>query len=349
MRTLKTRNLRLMHKAREFTEICKKVGTNKQLAQAGGGNISLKLDSQSMLIKSSGISLAEVTAANGYCKIDFRKVLDYLSSIKNASFSVAAEKEYNNMLLKSLLENSNSRPSIETGFHTVLAKSVIHTHPVLVNSLLCSRGGKKIIMNLLKQYDPLWVGYKTPGIELSKEILDIINNTENKQSYVILLENHGLIVSSNRLTDCLNLTNKIMSLVKGCLNKNKISLHGYEDLDYSSGKFSSNIVKEFMKISGSKKLVQKHIFPDSAVYCSFGFSFDEYKKNKINLYSNGNVLLPKNSAINYKHMGEVLIAWLTILLIIQQFSEPKYLSEKEYNNIKNMESEKYRQKIDGAK
>ncbi|MBI4452511.1 class II aldolase/adducin family protein [Candidatus Woesearchaeota archaeon] len=336
-----------MRKEREFALICRKIGTNKQLAQAGGGNISLKLDSKSMLVKSSGISLAEVTKSKGYCKINFVKILDYLSSIKDSSFSIAAEKEYNRMLQQSLenSENSISRPSIETGFHAVLSKSVIHTHPVLVNALLCSSNGGKIIMNLLKQYNPIWVEYKTPGIELSKEIFDIINNEENRQSYVILLENHGLIVSGDELRDCLNVTDKIISLVKDYLDKNKISLPEYENLDYSSGEFSSNIVKEFMKVAGNKELVRKHMFPDSAVYCSAGFSFDEHDKDKITLYSSGRVSLPENSAINCKYMGGVLTAWLYILLVIRQFSKPKCLSEMECNNIKSMESEKYRQRL----
>ena len=59
-------------------ENSKFAGMRNDLAQAGGGNTSVKLDDQIMLVKSSGFQLADVEENSGYSKIDYRLIVDYL-------------------------------------------------------------------------------------------------------------------------------------------------------------------------------------------------------------------------------------------------------------------------------
>lgn len=48
-----------------FIQISKYAGMRNDLAQAGGGNTSVKLDDRVMLVKSSGFQLADVSENSG--------------------------------------------------------------------------------------------------------------------------------------------------------------------------------------------------------------------------------------------------------------------------------------------
>ena len=61
----------------DFIRISKYAGMRNDLAQAGGGNTSVKLDGQIMLVKSSGFQLADVNENTGYSKIDYRLIEEY--------------------------------------------------------------------------------------------------------------------------------------------------------------------------------------------------------------------------------------------------------------------------------
>ena len=58
-------------------QISKYAGMRNDLAQAGGGNTSVKIDDQVMLVKSSGYQLADVNRDSGYMKVDYRLIVDY--------------------------------------------------------------------------------------------------------------------------------------------------------------------------------------------------------------------------------------------------------------------------------
>ena len=57
-----------------FIKISRYAGMRNDLAQAGGGNTSVKLDDKTMLVKSSGIQLAQVSETEGYTKVDYRRI-----------------------------------------------------------------------------------------------------------------------------------------------------------------------------------------------------------------------------------------------------------------------------------
>ena len=342
-----------MHESLEFVKACQLIGKDRHLVQAAGGNISLKISNRLMVIKSSGVDLSEVTRDNGYCIVDYNLISDYIKSEKNLTFSLKAEKKYNSALLKSLSSGNNLKPSIEAGFHALLDKAIIHTHPILVNSILCSKNAKDIMNNIFGKNNFGWVPYETPGIGLSKGI-DLLTKKfadENKPRKIMFLENHGLIVCGKKLSECVLSTKNIIKSIKDYFKIENLSLNSLYNFKYfkiensGSKKFKSNPVKIFMKNPDNMELLNGYVFPDSVVYCHCGFSFNKASANKIALYDDGSVVLPQNSAINPEKMMETLAAWVSLLLLMNQFSEPKYISEQECNNIKNMESEKYRQKV----
>ena len=78
-----------------FIQISKYAGMRNDLAQAGGGNTSVKLDDRVMLVKSSGFQLADVSENSGYSKIDYRLIEDYFKEnllVDGQSAETAAEQ-----------------------------------------------------------------------------------------------------------------------------------------------------------------------------------------------------------------------------------------------------------------
>lgn len=105
--------------------------------QGAGGNISEKINSEEMVIKSSGVEIKEINHKYGYSLVSYKKISDEFSKLP---LEITKEQDdstvsfVNNQIIN--LPNYKSlRPSIETGFHSLLKKYVIHTHSVYSNIL----------------------------------------------------------------------------------------------------------------------------------------------------------------------------------------------------------------------
>jgi len=153
----------------EFLLLCRRFGQLDELAQAGGGNISIKLDGCLSIIKSSGIALSDVSCEKGYCIVNHQQVKESLSY----------EKEPN---LKTMTIGSGT-PSLEVYFHSFMKKYVVHLHPSTMLPYLCGPC-------------PDAIPYFKPGFELSKEIYKRWNDEP-----VVFLKNHGVIFTSDSLED----------------------------------------------------------------------------------------------------------------------------------------------------
>jgi ribulose-5-phosphate 4-epimerase/fuculose-1-phosphate aldolase len=142
----------------ELVALCRACSV-EELAQAGGGNISVK-DGQYMYIKASGVPLCDIKIGHGIAVVDPKVVIGSLDGPEQdiGTFALGAE-----------------RPSLETYFHAFLRKYVVHLHPTHLNKFLCS--------------DNLgMVDYYKPGFELSKKVLEAYVGQS-----VIYLRNHGVI------------------------------------------------------------------------------------------------------------------------------------------------------------
>ena len=76
------------------------------------------------------------------------------------------------------------RPSVEAGFHSVLLKHVIHTHPVYSNIICCCENGRELVEKIFnsKEYGFIWIPYINPGFMLTlammKEISKYVSEKE---------------------------------------------------------------------------------------------------------------------------------------------------------------------------
>ena len=60
------------------------------------------------------------------------------------------------------------KPSMEINLHTKIKQPIVlHTHPIYLNTILCSQNSKEIMKVVLKDYDYLYIPYVSPGRDLA--------------------------------------------------------------------------------------------------------------------------------------------------------------------------------------
>ncbi len=205
-------------------------GKNKDFVLAGGGNTSFK-STDILYIKPSGTTLAEIKKKE-FVAIDRKKIRKILK--KKYSFEpFEREEQIKQDLLNARLDFKPSsfgpRPSVETSLHEIIDyKFVVHTHPNLVNGLSCGRNGKKIADELFG-YEYLWIESANPGYVLTKVLEKKLQNykinQKGKGPKIILIQNHGLIVSGDTINDIIintgNVIKKISNYIKKPSNRAK--------------------------------------------------------------------------------------------------------------------------------
>lgn len=173
---------------KEFFHICKLLSANEDLVQNKGGNISFKFDNK-ILITSSGSEFGKISTFEGYCICE-------ISKPENVIF------KYN-------------KPSMELLAHCDLGKSVVHTHPKYLLTLLCCKNSHDILSKIFNNYQFDFIKYTTPGYKLHKEI-------EHCKNDIIFCENHGLFVSKDNLHKAYEISNEINNIAKNYILKHNV-------------------------------------------------------------------------------------------------------------------------------
>lgn len=201
----------------------------RHLALAAEGNISYRLDSDTMLIKASGCSLATLTDAD-LVVVD-RAVLRPLLDNQTAG-----DEEVTAAYLESVREGaSGRRPSVEAILHSVLfdltdAMCILHTHPIAVNQILCSSRAEALVAGalfpdqivMLGQHQVL-VPYVDPGLPLARAVRSAVQEfvrLHGETPRVVYLRNHGVFVLAPNPQQALAMTEmaaKVGSVLAGTL------------------------------------------------------------------------------------------------------------------------------------
>lgn len=195
----------------QLVEVSQYYGQQPAFIIAGGGNTSFK-DSRHLWIKASGFNLAEITE-EGFCVLD-RQKLNELPFKEYSGDSAQREEQVKTDLMASLVNpESGLRPSVETSLHNLLGYAfVVHTHPTIVNALMCSNLAEEKTRELFGD-TVLYVAYSDPGYNLFKIILGGVNQyTEKfgKNPKVILIQNHGVFVAADTIEEIKSLYSDII-------------------------------------------------------------------------------------------------------------------------------------------
>lgn len=345
--------------------ISKYVGERYDLVQAGGGNTSVKLDNNKMLIKASGYLLSEMNKDIGYSEVDIVKVNDFLMDIETKELT-KDERETLASEAMAYAIISGPRASIETFLHSVLKKYTVHVHPIVINAL----GSSKQWKTLLEQVNEsaLFVEYETPGIELALKMNAAIRAYEslnNARPDVIFLKNHGLIVTSDSEEEVLEILEKQINEAEKLLT---LDLSKYKLTNQVSSLFKEVFDKEFTSYLSDDEWLVKEVYakkddlcdckpinPDGLVYCGYSAVelncdedknkiLDYYKKYgempKVVLYKN-HVFFVADDLKKAKLIEDVFKS--NIIILAERKDDIDVLPIEEIEYLSNWEAEKYRQ------
>ncbi len=201
----------------ELVEISQFYGKKKEFVIAGGGNTSWKSDSQ-LYIKASGVALSDITES-GFCVMD-RSRLEAISGMHFSEDPVLREEEVKNALLNCRINpESGLRPSVETSLHNLFGyRFVVHTHPTVVNALMCSREAEQVTVRLFGD-KALFIPYTDPGFILFsfvREKIAAYRASKGLDPQVVFIQNHGIFVAADSVDEIRGIYAGIISGIKSC-------------------------------------------------------------------------------------------------------------------------------------
>jgi len=216
---------------KDLIKISNATGRDVALVQAGGGNTSVKDDRRYMYIKASGTALKDMSIKQGWRKLRLDVVLSIIEDKSIAALDTQArETEVKNRLLLACAppRRGQARPSLESHFHALLDKCVVHLHPQAVLAYTCAKNGREKLQKLFKneKFPPVWVPYVGLGYMLARKIKTITADYKNRYGRnpaIIFLQNHGLAVTANSANAVLRLVRRVVRTCNGKLKQLKPS------------------------------------------------------------------------------------------------------------------------------
>jgi ribulose-5-phosphate 4-epimerase/fuculose-1-phosphate aldolase len=190
-------------------EISRYYGNDPDFVIAGGGNTSYKDDTR-IWIKASGIPLAGISEKEFVCLS--REKLGRIGSALYNEDPFTREQEVKRDLNEAIISPQNLRPSVETSLHNLIGYSyVVHTHPTLVNGLMCSNRARDEVEARFGA-EALYVEYTDPGFSLFKKVQERIAIYQGQHGTVpriIFLQNHGVFVGADTIAEIRSLYESI--------------------------------------------------------------------------------------------------------------------------------------------
>jgi len=274
-----------MTSIRQLIEISQFYGKDKDFVIAGGGNTSYK-DEKFIWVKASGTTLSNITE-DGFAVLD-RERLKVVATKKYSEYSDERENQIKNDLFRACVyPERNLRPSVETSMHEIINYSfVVHTHPTLVNAIMCSVDAEQQTQQLFGD-EVLYVPYTDPGYILFKKVeKDLMAYREkfNREPNIIFLQNHGIFVAANTIEEIRTYYSKVIATIISKV-KAKVDLTALPVdekitriipairmmLTENSPKTvitrHHNLVKNFYGSTASFKNISLPFSPDIIVYC----------------------------------------------------------------------------------
>ena len=324
------------------------------LIQGPGGNTSVKDENGNMIIKASGFRFEEITEDSGYSIINAEKISNYFFNVK-VSEKAEEERKSLEIVKNNILNNAYGekypKPSMETGFHAVLDKYVVHTHSVWSNLINCTSNPFELLQKIQINTDLniAYIPFVSPGFGLSYFITQELKKADElrtKRPQVFFLENHGIVSHSDDLLEAQTMLMNIDKTIQ-------------EHLEFSNEYPQTEILKtdnyfipcnDFVWSIIQKQKVEEGffnqvLFPDQTVFFHNQIAFSEDANKKINIV--------KGKGIQYhcgereaKSIHETMTAYFFLFETILQLQKiPRFVSGEEIDYINNMDMEKYRKSL----
>ena len=231
-----------------FLEVSSRLGLRRDLIQAAGGNTSIKIKGK-MYVKPTGVSLYEMNSLGDVATVDVVKTIEEMNRLKQIQSKSVRDKEAK-ISLAGL--SPDPLPSMETFMHAILSESVLHFH----DNRILGLSNSKIFDNYLrKKFNVIKLGYIEPGLELALELKSTLDNLKSIPS-IIILENHGIIITEKKLENCLLILDYIDNYFKSLDYSYKIAIL-----------FKTKIfVRRVQGLNTNSLTDYKPLTPDMAIY-----------------------------------------------------------------------------------
>jgi len=362
----------------QLIEISRFYGDNPDYVIAGGGNTSYK-DAETLWIKASGIPLAGISK-DGFVSLS-RKGLEAIEHGKFNKDPVLREEEVKARMKEAILSPQNLRPSVETSLHNLIDYAfVIHTHPTLVNALMCSRDVEKEVEARFGG-QALLVEYTDPGFVLFKKLQGRIKSyreTQGKSPQIIFLQNHGVFVGADTVEEIKALYEEIVRKIAHgrdlSLPSREISSYRtevtesiaayYASRSLLSRSVTSQLISFFTASQNSLERVSKPFSPDIIVYCKSSYlilersvhveeikaAVEDFESRqgylpKVILHEGGGLTVAEESEKSLQTVLEVFQDLMKISYLSEQFGGPHFMTPEQIRFIDNWEVEHYRRKV----
>lgn len=323
------------------------------LIQGPGGNTSVKNSDGQMFIKASGYRFEELKHDNGISAVNYQEIRDYF-------FDVVPEdkaREEANMLqivqsnvLKYEDGSSYPKPSMETGFHAVLKRYVVHTHSVWANLLNCCSDRQNMIKQLKLNFNVVFIPFVSPGFGLSYLVTKEIKKAKelgNPIPDLFFLTNHGIIAHSDEAQKCKEMLDAADAAIQKVLNLSvtypEVKLLAKDHHWESQTGF---VPETLAKYGCDKSFFDKVLFPDQTVFFKDRISdWRDAEKSVIDIRNDGTV----SYNCSYREaisIHETLTAYLYLYDVLTEIDLPMdFIGGSEIDYINGMEMEKHRKQI----
>lgn len=360
-----------------LSRLCRYAGERFDLAQAGGGNASVKTDDGLLIVKASGVALIDVGAPSSLSSLKMPPLLEVLKELSQDCSETTREalesKTFINEKMskaKVEMDDATGRPSIETLLHAAMPKKfTLHTHPIGVCAAAFRSNWRQVFSKVYPE--ALLIPYATPGTPLSLSLYNALSNDSGARSQptvVAFLQNHGLIVTADTCEQVQQITDDV------CLK-----LEAEMGFDLSAYRKASAISALFKSIGAPDSTVawvvqNRRVYdsirlrsdvlntqpccPDYIVYCGVSIivfdSLNDVSTIKNYFESNGEYpkvvmfdgnLYTVGNSIKKCREAEDLLAFHTESLVIGDDSEVSPLSDDEQQFLMHWEAEHYRRKV----
>ncbi len=361
----------------DLIDISRKFGRNKDYIIAGGGNTSFK-DDKKIWVKASGTSMADIDE-NGFVCLD-REKLKVLSTNNYSKNPSEREEQVKNDLANAILYPEDKRPSVETSMHEIIQfPFVVHTHPTLVNGLLCAKNSKELVSKYFGD-DVLYIEYIDPGYTLFKAVENALIDfriKKNREPSIIFLENHGVFVGAKTVEEINSLYHEIEKTLTGHIssylnifeNREDTNLLSatcliaghYETKKLKSIPFANELADQFVKNIDSFGKVKIPFTPDNIVYCKSNYLFIkdtseiifdminfkhqyDYFPKIVALEGHGLIAFDENKK-SAQIVLDVFVDMMKVSYLTENFGGPRPMSKSQIKFIDNWEVENYRRMI----
>ncbi|MDP2385500.1 MAG: class II aldolase/adducin family protein [Bacteroidota bacterium] len=339
----------------ELLKLTKPFVGRADLIQGPGGNTSVKDEAGNMYIKASGFRFNEMNDNGGYSAVSSGVIEKYFRNVQIIS-KEQCEKESLELITNNILSDANGvkfpKPSMETGFHAVLDKYVIHTHSVWANLVNCNELGTELRNKVQEKLAVpiVHIPFVSPGFGLSYLITQELIYAEKNNSpkpKIFFLENHGIIAHGDNMEEVTNLLTEVDSSIAKIFS---VEIDAYpvtqvelkEESFFPVNDYCSRILSKY-KVAAD--FFDQVLFPDQTVFFKGNITLTGEESKKINI-SADYTLKYKGNEREAESIHETMTAYLFLYDTLRTAANKiKLIKGKEIDYINNMDMEKHRKNI----